>query len=100
MAERTRRAETVRAARPLRIGDVILLAIERVAVRSGRSGPGVWATADLDPHAIVVRDAAGVRAVALDGTPLPLGPLRETIPGLDDLLAPVERRADPTSPAP
>ncbi len=98
MPERARRIETVRPGRPLRIGDATLLAVERVVVRSGRTALGVWVTADVEPHAVVVRDADGVRAVALDGTLVSVGPLRERIPGLDDLLASVDRPAGTTSP--
>ncbi len=98
MPERARRTETVRPGSPLRIGDVLLLPIERVVVRAGRAGVGVWVTADVEPHAVVVRDADGVRAVALDGTPVSLGPLRERLPRLDDLLASGDRPAGTPSP--
>ncbi len=91
MPERAGREETVRAGTPLRVGDVILVAIERVVVRSGRAPAGMWATAAVEPQALVVRDARGVRVVDLDGTAPSLERLREAIPGLDGLLATPDR---------
>ncbi len=82
-----RRIETLRAGRPLRVGDVTLLAIERAVVRSGRGALGMWVTAALEPYALVVRDAGGVRAVGVDGAAVSLEQLRGRIPGLDDRLA-------------
>ena len=87
MPERARRIETVRAGIPLRVGGVTLLTIERVVVRSSRMARGAWVTAAVEPQAVVVRDAAGVRLVALDGVAISLEQLRERIPGLDALLA-------------
>lgn len=87
MPERARPIETVRAGIPLRVGGVTLLTIERVVVRSSRMARGAWVTAAVEPQAVVVRDAAGVRLVALDGAASSLEQLRERIPGLDALLA-------------
>ena len=87
MPERERRSESLRAAAPLRVGAVTLIPIERVVVRSARRWPGVWASAALEPYALVVRDAGGVRAVGLDAEAVPLERLRELIPELEDLLA-------------
>lgn len=87
MPERAPRIETVRAAIPLRVGDATVLTIERVVVRSSRMARGAWVTAAVEPQAVVVRDAAGVRLVELDGEAMSLEQLRERIPGLDALLA-------------
>ncbi len=87
MAERERRSELVRAGPPVRVGSVTFLAVERVQVRSIGGGAGVWASAVLEPCAIVVRDAGGVRAVGVDGRAVSLERLRELIPGLDAPLA-------------
>ncbi len=86
MPESARRFENVRAATPVRLGDVLLLAIERVVVRSGRAGRGAWVLAAAEPYALVVRDAGGARAIELDGTAIPLERLREQVPELDGLL--------------
>jgi uncharacterized spore protein YtfJ len=84
--ERARRSDTLRVAAPIRVGDAIVLAIQRVAVRSERGARGVWVAAAAEPYAIVVRDADGARALELDGTAGSLEQLRERIPGLDDAL--------------
>jgi len=87
MPERDRRSESVRAGTPLRVGSVSLLPLQRVVVCSARVGPGVWASAALEPYALVVRDAGGVRAVGVDARAIPLERLRELVPELDRLLA-------------
>ncbi len=83
MPEHAGRIETVRAGMPVRVGDVTLLPIERVVVRSARAAHGVWVSAAVEPYALVVRDAGGVRVVEIDGTVISLEQLRERIPELD-----------------
>ncbi len=82
-----RRSESLRAARPLRFGAATVLPVERTVVRSSRASHGIWASAALEPYALVVSDADGIRAVALDGGSLPLQRLRERLPEVADLLA-------------
>jgi uncharacterized spore protein YtfJ len=89
MPERTSRIETVRAAMPLRVGPSTLLPIERVVVHSGRGARGAWAHATVEPYALVVRDAGGIRVIDIGATAVSLEDLRERIPGLDALLASV-----------
>ena len=87
MPERTRHAGTVRAGKPLRVGSVTLLPIERVVVHSDVGALGAWCTAAKEPYALVVRDAGGIRALDLGGTAVSLEALREGIPALDAVLA-------------
>jgi hypothetical protein len=87
MPERTSHTETVRAGTPLRVGSVTLLAIERVVVHSGMGALGAWFTAAKEPHALVVRDAGGLRVLDIGATPVSLEALREEIAGLDAVLA-------------
>jgi hypothetical protein len=87
MPERTSHTETVRAGTPLRIGIVTVLPIERAVVRSDRSALRAWFSAAVEPYALIVRDAGGIRAVDADATPISLEELREKIPGLDALMA-------------
>jgi hypothetical protein len=87
MPEHTSHAETVRAGTPLRVGPVTLLPIERAVVHSHMGAHGAWFTAAKEPYALVVRDAAGLRALDIGATPVSLEALREGIPGLDALLA-------------
>ncbi len=86
MPERSR-TESLRAGRPVRVGAVVMVAIERVVVRADRAGLGIWVTAAVEPHAIVVRDPDGARAVEVDGAALSVDALRESVPGLDGLLS-------------
>ena len=87
MAERAIRTEALRAGRARHIGSVVLLPIERVVLHSARGGRGLWVLADKRPHALVVRDASGVRGIDAAGATVPLDALRAEVPGLDAALA-------------
>jgi len=87
MPERTSHTETVRAGTPLCIGTVTVLPIERAVVRSDRGALRAWFSAAVEPYALIVRDADGIRAVDAEATPISLEELRQKIPGLDALLA-------------
>jgi uncharacterized spore protein YtfJ len=89
MREPASHGERVRAGRPIRVGSVTLLPIERVAVHSGMGTLGAWFTAAKEPYALVVRDAGGIRALDVGDSGASLEALREAIPGLDALLPPV-----------
>jgi len=91
MPERGGRTETLHAGRPLVVGAVTLLPIERVVVRSVPGGTHLWFSATKEPYALVVRDADGVRAVGIGAAAVPLEELRERIPGLEAMLAPRSR---------
>ncbi len=84
MGDPGRRVE-LRAATPIRVGDVTVLPVERVVLRSARGRGAVWVAAEVEPCGLVVRDAGGLRAVALDGTPLALGDLRARVPAVEEL---------------
>ena len=87
MPERTGPIDRVRAAAPLRVGSLTLLAIERVVVHSGKGARGAWAFAAVEPYALIVRDAGGIRLVDIGAPAVSLEDLSERIPGLDALLA-------------
>jgi uncharacterized spore protein YtfJ len=89
LPERARRIDAVRAATPRRAGAAALLPIEHVVVRSGRGAAGAWASAVVEPYALVVREPGGTRVIAIDATAVSLERLRELIPALDELLASV-----------
>ncbi len=74
------------AGRPLRVGGLTLLPIERVLLHAQRGRHGGWVTASKEPAAIVVRDALRWHALAADGSPMDLDALRQRVPGLDALL--------------
>jgi uncharacterized spore protein YtfJ len=87
MPERTGHAERVLAGKPIRVGAVTLLPVERVVVLSGTGGNGAWFTAAKEPYALVVRDAGGTRVLGIGDTAVSLEAIRERIPGLDAVLA-------------
>lgn len=79
--------EAQRAGRPLRVGDVTLLPVERAVIRSGAGDAGCWLGALKAPVAVVVCDAGGVRALGPDSAALALDALVAETPGLADVLA-------------
>jgi hypothetical protein len=50
---------------------------------------GAWFSVAKQPYALVVRDANGIRTLNIDAAAVSLEQLREQIPGLDALLAPM-----------
>ena len=90
MPERVDRVEKVRAGRPLCVGGVALLPIERVVVRSHPAARGGWVIASVEPYALVVRDGRRLRVLVLAGVSVSLAQLRERIPGLDASLGMVD----------
>ena len=90
MPERAARVETLRAGKPLRVGDVTLWPIERVVVRSHPAARGGWVIASVEPYALVVRDGRRLRVLELAGVSVSLAQLRERIPGLDASLGMVD----------
>lgn len=71
--------ESLRAARPLKVGNVTLVPIERIGIRSDIDDAGCWISAVKEVAAVVVRDSGGVRALAMDSSEIALdGLLRET----------------------
>jgi hypothetical protein len=91
MRDRAGEIDEIRSARPIRVGAVTLLPLERVVLRSARFGPGAWVSAAVEPWAMIVQDGAGVRVVGVGASPPSLDELRGRIPGLDALLARPDR---------
>jgi len=87
MLERTHHTETVRAGTPVTRGAVMLLPIERVVLHSGWGNTRVWFSAIKEPYALIVRDAGGLWAIDTDAAAVSLEALRQTVPGLDTVLA-------------
>jgi len=87
MPEDIRYKEAIRAGTPVAVGPIALLPIERIVLRADRSAGLAWCTGLKEPHALIVRDARGLRAVDARAAPIPLDALREKVPGLDAVLA-------------
>lgn len=81
--------ETLRAASPLSVGGVTLVAIERTRIRSDIGHAGCWIGAFSEAIAVVVCDAGGVRALAMDSSEIPLDSLIEETPNLRAVLSTV-----------
>lgn len=86
MPERSTRTLSVRVGTPLEVGPVTLVPIERIVTHADRWKERAWFLVCKEPYAIVVRDAAGVRAVGTDAVALSLDRLREEVPELDAVL--------------
>lgn len=79
--------ETLRAASPLRIGDVTLVPVECTGMRSDRGDAGCWISALKEPFAVVVCDADGTSALAMDSSKIELDALIEKTPNLGAILS-------------
>jgi len=87
MRERNARMETLRTGKPLTIGSVTLLPIERTVTHAERLRAHWWFVVEKEPHALVVRDAGGVRAIAVAAVQVSVERLLEEVPDLDTALA-------------
>ena len=87
MLECSTHADTLRAGPLLRFGNLVMLPIERVVLNSYRDGTHAWISAVLEPHAMIVREAGGTRAIGTGAVATSLEDLQERVPGLDGLLA-------------
>lgn len=78
---------SVRAGAPVTAGPARLLPLVRVELQAQWVGAFWHCTATQAPHALVVRDAHGLRAFDAAGAPLALDALRAQVLGLDAALA-------------
>ena len=78
----------LRAAAPVSLGDMAVIAVERVSIlESGRgSARGRWIVAEKRPLAVCVVTEAGARAFDLDGSDLSLAWLCDCVPDLEAAL--------------
>lgn len=79
--------EELRTASPLRVGDVMLVPIERVGIRSDLGDGGYWISAFKEAFAVILCDASGIRALAMDSSEIPLDDLITETPDLGAILA-------------
>lgn len=82
--------EMLRAAKPLRIGEVTLVPIERARIQSALGDTGYMVSACKEACAVVVSDANGVRALATGASEVTLDTLIEEVPGLAAVLSELE----------
>lgn len=79
--------ERLRAANPLRVGDVTIVPVERTDIQSDTGNSGCWIGGFKTVFAVVVRDAKGVRALAADSSEIPLDDLIRETPNLRGVIA-------------
>lgn len=84
MGERREQRVVLRAEPGIVIGSVIVLPTARTVLLLR---DGAWAMASKAPHALILRDATGMRAVAADGSAVSLDALRAQVPGVDAAFA-------------
>ena len=77
----------LRAAGPLRVGDVTLVPVARAGIRSDSGESGYWLSAFKEAYAVVVCDAGGIRALAVDSSDIALDALIEKTPNLATILS-------------
>jgi len=87
MLECSTHADTLRAGPLLRFGNLVMLPIERVVLNSYRDSTPAWISAALEPYAMIVRDAGGIRDIGTGAVATSLEDLQERVHGLDSLLA-------------
>ena len=86
MCDRDACGGTLRAGTPVRVAGISLLPIEHIVIHSNSGATGAWFSIAKQPYALIVRDAGGIRTVDVDAA-VSLQQLRDSIPGLDALLA-------------
>lgn len=79
--------ETLRAVGPMSASGVTLVPIERTRIRLEAGRAGYWIDASRDVFAVVVCDARGTRALAMDSSELALDSLIEETPNLEAVLS-------------
>jgi hypothetical protein len=87
MVERKVHTDVVRAGAPVTLGAVALLPIVRTVLRGELAGGRTWIAASKQVHALILRDAAGIRAVDADARPVTIDALRRQLPEIDAWLA-------------
>lgn len=79
--------EALRVTKPLTIGDVTLIAIERFEIHSDMSVAGYWLSGFKEAYAVVVCDASGIRALDVDSAEIELDVLVQKISNLGSLIS-------------
>ena len=87
MLEPKPQTETLRAGAPLTVGNVTLLPIEHVVMHATKGKIGAWISVAKEPYALIVRDGNGIHMIETNTADVSLARLRESVPGLDALLA-------------
>ena len=79
--------DNLQAGKPLVADKLTLVPIERFFIHAERGSTGYWLAAHKEPHAIIICDANGIRAVNLEAKEVSLVRLAQAVPDLDTILA-------------
>lgn len=72
------------------VGNVTLVPIERFSIQLDNDTSGGWLSGLKEPFAIIVCDAAGIRAYDTEATEIPVDSLIQKIPDLGTVLKPIK----------
>lgn len=81
--------DELQAGKSIKAEGFTLVPIERCFFQSTIGDMGCCLYGRKEPYAIIVADAAGIRAFNAQAIPMPVDTLAERIPGLSELLAPL-----------
>lgn len=76
---------------PLSMGNLTLIPVEHLVIQSSAENTHAWLAAYKKPHAIILCDSSGVRALSLEAKQLSLQHLVQAVPGLGSVLASLEQ---------
>lgn len=74
-----------RAGRPMKVGDVVIIPLERISVTGG-GGEGIYGYASLRPLGVAVLSPEGVSVLNETGEPIPAESYLEEIEGLREAI--------------
>jgi len=91
----------LRAATPVSVGDMVVIAVEQVSILQSTRGStrGRWIAAEKRPLAVCVVTGASARAFNLDGSDLSVTWLRDHVPGFQAALGTGRSLANAATPA-
>jgi len=72
----------LRAGEPVAVGDMVVIAVERVSIHASEGDGGRWVAAEKRPVAVCLVADEEVRAFDLDGSELSALWLSDRVPGL------------------
>lgn len=81
--------DELRVGNTMVVGDVTLVPIARFSIQSDTDTTERWLWGLKEPFAIIVCDAAGIRAYGIESIEIPVESLIQKIPDLDAVLGPL-----------
>ena len=82
----------LRIGKPMFKGEVIIVPIEHFYIRSISGDMGCWLSGLKKPFAIIISDAAGIRAYGTAAVEISVGSLIQKIPELSEVLVSLKQK--------